>query len=51
MITGNRLRTLAKKNKVTTGLMEKDYVNSWILYHEVKDEVVESLKNNGYEIS
>jgi len=26
LITENRLRTLARINKVTTGLMEKDYV-------------------------
>lgn len=32
MISQNRLRTLARENKVTVGLMEKDYVNSWILY-------------------
>ena len=38
MITENRLRTLARKNKVTTGLMEKDYVNSWILYSIFNNE-------------
>ncbi|MFO7793163.1 MAG: nucleotidyl transferase AbiEii/AbiGii toxin family protein [Candidatus Saliniplasma sp.] len=38
MITENRLRTLARINKVTTGLMEKDYVNSWILYSIFNDE-------------
>lgn len=38
MITENRLRTLARTNKVTTGLMEKDYVNSWILYSIFDDE-------------
>ena len=40
MITENRLRTLARKNKVTTGLMEKDYVNSWILYSIFNNEQV-----------
>jgi len=38
LITENRLRTLARKNKVTTGLMEKDYVNSWILYSIFNNE-------------
>jgi len=38
LITENRLRTLARINKVTTGLMEKDYVNSWILYSIFNDE-------------
>ncbi len=38
MITENRLRTLARENKVTTGLMEKDYVNSWILYSIFNDK-------------
>lgn len=32
MISRDRLRTLARENKVTVGLMEKNYVNSWILY-------------------
>ncbi len=32
MISNNRLRVLARDNEVTTGLMEKDYVNSWILH-------------------
>jgi len=40
LITENRLRTLARKNKVTTGLMEKDYVNSWILYSIFNNEQV-----------
>lgn len=32
MISPSRLKTLARENKVTAGLMEKDWVNSWILY-------------------
>jgi len=32
LISQNRLRASARENKVTVGLMEKDYVNSWILY-------------------
>ena len=43
MISQNRLRALARENKVTVGLMEKDYVNSWILYaiysSSLKDEL------------
>lgn len=32
MISSDRLKTLARDNEVTVGLMEKDYVNSWILH-------------------
>jgi len=32
LITGPRLRYLARQKNLTAGLMEKDYVNSWILY-------------------
>ena len=32
MITDAQLRTLARKDGVTAGLAEKNYVNSWILY-------------------
>jgi len=38
LISENGLRMLARKNKVTTGLMEKDYVNSWILYSIFTEE-------------
>lgn len=32
MITDARVRTLARRDGVTAGLAEKNYVNSWILY-------------------
>ncbi|MFW6128562.1 MAG: nucleotidyl transferase AbiEii/AbiGii toxin family protein [Halobacteriota archaeon] len=32
MISPTRLNVLAREKRVTAGLMEKDYVNSWMLY-------------------
>lgn len=32
MISGERIRTLARRDGVTAGLAEKNYVNSWVLY-------------------
>lgn len=44
MISPDRLRALARENNVTVGLMEKDYVNSWILHaiftSSLKDKLV-----------
>ncbi len=40
MITLNRLRALARQRDLTAGLMEKDYVNSWILYAIFTGDVI-----------
>lgn len=43
MISSDRLRALARENKVTVGLMEKDYVNSWILFAIYNSNLREKL--------
>lgn len=47
MISENRLRTLARNKKAGVGLMEKDYVNSWILYAIFQSSFADKLLFKG----
>lgn len=47
MISQNRVRALARENKVTVGMMEKDHVNSWILYAIYNSPLKEELAFKG----
>jgi len=47
MISENRLRALARTKEAGVGLMEKDYVNSWILYALFQSSFLDKLLFKG----
>ena len=47
MISGPRVRALARQDGVTAGLAEKHYVNSWVLYAMASSPLGESLVFKG----
>ena len=47
MISENRLRVLARNKEAGVGLMEKDYVNSWILYALFQSSLADKLLFKG----
>lgn len=47
MISENRLRALARNKKAGVGLMEKDYVNSWILFAIFQSSFTDKLLFKG----
>lgn len=47
MISENRLRALAREQEAGVGLMEKDYVNSWILYAIFQSSFADKLLFKG----
>lgn len=47
MISDGRIRTLARRDGVTAGLAEKNYVNSWVLYAIYTSDVGDDLVFKG----